>query len=67
MAHAFNPALGRQMQAGLCEFEASMVYIVSFRIAGSIYRHSVSKTGKHHSPKFSTKIAPHFGPLYILT
>ena len=28
MAHAFNPALRRQRQMDLCEFEASLVYRV---------------------------------------
>jgi hypothetical protein len=27
------PALGQQMEVDLCEFEASLVYIVSFRTA----------------------------------
>jgi hypothetical protein len=31
VAHAFNPALGRQRQADLCEFEASLIYRVSSR------------------------------------
>ena len=27
----FNPSLGRQRQEDLCEFEASLVYIASFK------------------------------------
>lgn len=37
------PALRWQKQAALCEFEASLVYIVSSRIARSMYRKHVSK------------------------
>jgi len=32
------PALGRQRQADLCEFKASLVYRVSSRIAGATQR-----------------------------
>ena len=31
MEHAFNPALGRQRQVDLSEFEASLVYKASSR------------------------------------
>lgn len=37
-------APGRQRQAGLSEFEVSLVYIVSFTTAKTIYRDPVSKT-----------------------
>ena len=33
VARAFNPSTWVQTQADLCEFEASVVYIVSFRTA----------------------------------
>ena len=32
VAHAFNPALGRQRQVDLCEFEASLAYRASSRL-----------------------------------
>ena len=31
MVHDFNPALRRHREEDLCEFEASLVYIASFR------------------------------------
>ena len=37
------PALGRQRQTDLCEFEASLVYTVSSRTARATQRNSVSK------------------------
>ena len=37
------PALGRQKQADLCEFEASLIYRVSSRTARAIHRNPVSK------------------------
>lgn len=33
IAHTFNPTFGRQRQADLCEFGASLAYIMSSRIA----------------------------------
>jgi hypothetical protein len=36
-------ALRRQTQVDLCEFEASLVYRVSFRTAGATQRNPVSK------------------------
>ena len=33
VAHTLIPALGRQMQVDLCEFEASLIYRVSSRTA----------------------------------
>ena len=36
MAHTFNPALRRQTQADLSEFETSLVYQVSFRTARTV-------------------------------
>ena len=33
LTHSFNPALGRQRQASLCEFEVSLVYVESSRPA----------------------------------
>jgi hypothetical protein len=35
VAHAFDPRTGRQRQADLCEFEASLVYRVSSSISGA--------------------------------
>ena len=37
------PALGRQRQVDLCEFEASLGYIVSSRTAWATQRNPVSK------------------------
>ena len=37
------PALGRQRQADLCEFKASLVYSVSSRTARATQRNPVSK------------------------
>jgi hypothetical protein len=37
------PALGRQRQANLCEFKASLVYRVGCRIAKATQRNPVSK------------------------
>ena len=34
--HTFNPRLGRQRQADLCEFKAGLVYRVSSRTARAI-------------------------------
>ena len=46
------PALGRQTQVDLCEFEASLVYRVSFRTARIvIQRNPVSKKKWHESQK----------------
>ena len=44
VAHTFNPStLGRLRQVELCEFEASLVYIVNSRTARAIERDPVSK------------------------
>jgi hypothetical protein len=37
------PALGRQTQVSLCEFEASLVYRVSSRTARATWRNLISK------------------------
>ena len=42
------PVLGRQRQAELCEFEASLVYRVSSRIARATQRTPVSKANIHY-------------------
>jgi len=39
----FNPALERQRQAELCEFEASLVYKVSPRTARATWKNPVLK------------------------
>jgi hypothetical protein len=46
VAHAFNPSIQRQRQAGISEFEASLVYRVSSRTAKAIQRNPVSKKKK---------------------
>ena len=43
--HTFIPALKRQRQADLCEFKASLVYIVSYSSARATQRNPVSKKG----------------------
>ena len=40
------PALGKQWQAALCEFEASLVYRASARTARATQRNPVSKNQK---------------------
>ena len=42
--HAYNPALGRQSQVDLCEFEASLVYKAGSRKARATQRNPISKT-----------------------
>ena len=38
LVHTFNPnTVGKQRQADLCEFEASLIYRVSSRMATSYY------------------------------
>ena len=46
MAHTFSPSIRRQRQVDLCEFRASLVYILSSRIARAISRDPVSKHKK---------------------
>jgi hypothetical protein len=41
--HPLIPALGRQRQANICEFKASLVYRASIRIARATPRNSVLK------------------------
>ena len=43
VAHTLIPALGRQRQAYLYEFKASLVYMVSSRTARDMQRIPVSK------------------------
>jgi hypothetical protein len=50
VVHAFNPSTGRGRQ--ISEFEASLVYKVSSRIARAIQRNPVSKN-KNKKPKES--------------
>jgi hypothetical protein len=40
------PALGRQRRVDLCEFEASLVFIVSSRTAKAIQRETLSQKSK---------------------
>ena len=42
VAQDFNQALGRQRQANLCEFKASLVYRVSSRTASTAQKKPVS-------------------------
>lgn len=41
------PEFSRQRQADCYEFEASLVYVVSFRTARAVWRDSVSKQSKN--------------------
>jgi hypothetical protein len=43
VAHTLIPALRRQRQEDLCEFQTSLVYKVSFRTDRTIQRNPVSK------------------------
>jgi hypothetical protein len=44
VTHSFNPRTwGRQIQKGICEFIASLVYMVSSRTARATWRDPVSK------------------------
>jgi len=43
VVHALIPALGRQRQADLCEFEASLVYKVSAKTVRATQKNPVSK------------------------
>ena len=43
VALTFMSALSRQRQVNLCEFEASLVYVVHFRPARATQRNPVSK------------------------
>ena len=59
--YAFNPALGRQRQVGLYEFEASLAYRTSFRTARATQRNSISKNKtnkqiKRKKEKMSSKV-----------
>lgn len=51
---AFNPSPGNQMQEDPCEFEGSLIYIVSSRRANTTQRHSAPlppKKGKKGKKK----------------
>lgn len=50
----FLPALTRQRQVGLCELEASLIYIASSRVARStcLYLLSPGRKGMHHRPDY---------------
>jgi hypothetical protein len=50
VAHAFNPST-REAEAGISEFEASLVYKVSSRTARAIQRNPVSKKNKKQKTK----------------
>jgi hypothetical protein len=54
LAHAFIPALRKQRQVDLWEFQASLVYRVSSRTARTLYRKNpVSKQNKTKQAKHS--------------
>lgn len=58
MVHVFVPELGRQKQEDFCEFQASLVYTRSSKIARATHRNTVSKqTNNKNTPKL------HFGSL----
>ena len=42
VVHASVPALWRQRQVDLCEFKASLVYMISFRTARTVNREILS-------------------------
>ena len=48
-------ALGRQSQADLCEFKASVIYRVNFRTGKDIQRKPVSKNQKEKKIKVNEK------------
>ena len=48
-------ALGRQKQVDLCEFKASLVYIVSSRTAGATGRPCLKKTKNKQTNKQKTQ------------
>jgi hypothetical protein len=47
------PALGRQRQADLCEFKASLVYTVSSRSTRATQRNPVSNKNKSSNKVYS--------------
>jgi hypothetical protein len=56
VAHLLTPALERQRQADLCEFEVSLVYRLCFRTVRATQRNPVSKqTGKKKKERKKTK------------
>jgi hypothetical protein len=63
VASAFNPSTGRQRQADLCEFEASLVYIVSSRTARAIQRNKKTKPNQNILP---TYLPTHMACIYII-
>ena len=63
-----NPALGRQMQADLCEFKASLIYRVSSRTASTKQRNTVSILFfKYNMPCNDLKCTQHFQNTYFKT
>jgi hypothetical protein len=44
--HTLNPTIGRQRQMDLCEFEVSLIYLVSARTVRAMLRDSVSQKEK---------------------
>jgi hypothetical protein len=50
VAHTFNPALRRQSQANVCEFDASLIYKGSSRTARATERELISKNKQTKNP-----------------
>jgi hypothetical protein len=59
------PALGRQRQADLCEFEASLVYRVSFRTARATQKNLVLKNKTKQSKEYTLLLKSLVGITYI--
>jgi hypothetical protein len=55
VAHIFNLTLGRQRQVEFCEFQASLVYLVSSRMAWAVWRDPVSTWPPHKREKKNNK------------
>lgn len=65
--HTFDPALGRQRQADICEFRASLVYTVSFRTARAVtQRNPVSKKKEREEKETKTKVGLMSGLVQLL-
>ena len=56
VAHAFNPALGRQRQVDLREFEASLVYKNKFHYRLQCHRETLSQKTNQTKKTNKTKI-----------
>jgi len=63
VAHAFNPSTQEAEAGGSLEFEASLVYRVSFRAARTTQRKPVSKNNKN--PATQTNNKPITSPPFV--